>query len=237
MQISRILSGVANEVANVRPPVQVVLDWFKITGPILSTFGVISFICSGMVVFTAIKWYDTLTKNKIYMKLIAMVSFCDMMASIGSILGYPDNMDICAVQGFFIMFFYRASWFWASSISFTLYSHVKNGRLSVSFLQLSCIIWGTSIMIELSPIIFGGLTYGNCYRFAPELQIATTFGTLAADGSGTEAITKFKHWMGVCFVMPLVLSLAFMLICYSYIALKIKPGLKLASMYLINIIK
>ena len=170
-------TGTGDETTNILPYVYTVRDWSPATGTLLRTIASVSFICSCSVLVTGLKFYDQLTHKKLFTKLLLMVSFCDAMGSIGSILGYPSSVTACSVQGGFIFFFYRASWIWATAISFSLYCQVTKGRLLLTFKSLNIIIWSLSFMLEFLPLIFG-LSYGNCYRFAPTLDYATTFGTL-----------------------------------------------------------
>ena len=163
------------------------------------------------------------------MKLIMMMSFCDMCASIGSIFGYPDNPEACRVQGALIFFFYRASWLWGTSISFSLYCQVMKGRLILTFKVLFCIIWGLSLLLEFLPVA-NGLSYGNCYRFAPTLDHASTFGTLSAEGIDDSKSTKtFQHWIAFTFVFPLAGTLFIMLCCHGFINWRMKPTLKMST--------
>lgn len=161
------------------------------------------------------------------MKLIMMVSFCDAMGSMGTMMGYPNDYGPCVAQGAMIFFFYRASWLWTTSISFSLYCQVMYGRLLLTFTTISIIVWGISIILEILPIA-NGLTYGNCYRFAPTLPTATTFGTLAVVGDDSVQ-SKFKYWVSVTFVFPLAANLISMILCHLFIHLRVVPALKLSA--------
>ena len=178
---------------------------------------------------TGIIFYKQLTKKKLYMKLIMMMSLCDMFGSIGSVFGYPDDNSACLAQGALIFFFYRAAWFWATSISFSLYCQVTKGRLLLTFKTLSWIIWGLSVILELLPVA-NGLSYGNCYRFAPDISHASTFGTLSEDGNvDPKSMKNFQHWIAFTFVFPLASTLFTMFCCHSFINWRIKPTLKLST--------
>jgi len=216
----------ADQITNVLPPQAGVLENFDATGDLLQVVGCFSLLCSSVIFSTGVIFYQKLTANKIYMKLIMMLSLCDAMGSLGTMMGYPSLSSACEAQAILIFFFYRASWMWSTAISFSLYCQVMHGRLFVTFRTLFYFVWGLSILLEVLPIIFG-LTYGNCYRFAPSLPQATTFGTLAIDGVPGESIEqKFKQWMGLSFVFPLAINLAIMFICHMFINFRVVPSLK-----------
>ncbi len=221
-------TGTGDETTNVVPYAATVLDWNGATGPILQITAIISFLCSSSVVITGILFYKQLTQKKLYMKLLMMVSFCDAMGSIGSMLGYPDNPDACAAQGGLIFMFYRASWMWATSISFSLYCQVIKGRLLLTFKSLSIIIWTLSIILEFAPLLVG-MSYGNCYRFAPSVNFATTFGTLSANGEGPIAAARFEHWIGMTFVMPMSINLLVMFGIHFIVGIWVEPSLKASN--------
>jgi len=219
----------SNQVTIVLPPQLGVQENYNTTGDLLQVFSCFSLLCSTVVIVTGVLFHQQLTSKKLYMKLIMMLSFCDAMGSLGTMMGYPNFPSACEAQGILIFFFFRASWMWSASISVSLYCQVVHGRLFVTFRTISLFIWGLSICLELLPVAFG-LTYGNCYRLAPSLQQATTFGTLAADAvAGEDVEQKFKRWMGFTFVFPLGLALAAMFACHAFLNFRVVPILKLRA--------
>jgi hypothetical protein len=119
---------------------------------------------SGVVVFTAYLFYEDLVKDKIYMKLIVMISFCDLISSGSMIFGYLKSENACAIQGFISVFFFRATWFWTTVASIMIHLQIKYGKLPkwMSFKYMNIFTWGASIILQIVPWLFDS-GYGGCF--------------------------------------------------------------------------
>ena len=93
-----------------------------------SAFGAVGAM---MVMVTGIMFRDTMLYNKIYMKLLLCVSFCDLMVAITGGFGFDDiSCGMCYVQAVCVYLFNRASWMFTTFMTITLFTHVTFGKVS-----------------------------------------------------------------------------------------------------------
>ena len=179
------------------------------------------------VLVTGFLFYKKLTSNKLFMKLIMMVSGSDLIASAaGWALGMPKMHPECQAQGSLFFFFYRASWIWCTLISTTLFSLVTSGKTvqSLTFFQMNVICWSVNILIELLPLT-QGFNYGGC-------RGGMMFGYLVEDNIGGGSYSEYQDsevegW-GYFFI-PLMVCLGVMACVGMYLEFVTIPLLGLGS--------
>jgi hypothetical protein len=98
-------------------------------------------------------------RNKLFMKLITLISFSDFIANIAMIGGVPGQHDLCVLQGLAQQFFYPASWIWTVILTYLLYSLVVYGKISLPEWKMHLITWGLCLTITLLPLTTS--TYGG----------------------------------------------------------------------------
>jgi len=108
------------------------------------------------VVATGIMFYNTMVKNKIYMKILLAMSICDLFGSFPRIVGYAnilaENDDVCEFQAWTWYLFNRASWFYTFWMSVTLLTHVTYGRIFVTFLWINVWTWVLNLLLFFLPL-------------------------------------------------------------------------------------
>lgn len=164
------------------------------------TFAILATICSASVVLTYF-WFPQL-RNKLHMKLVTSISFCDMMSNFAASWGEPSRgTALCAAQGVIGVYFHTTALFWTTCVSYMLYMLVQQGSITVTFEQLSCVCWLVPLVAVLLPYISasydreaGSDAAGWCYLSLNE---------------GTPA-WQLTFWAFVNFYMWLLLALLLM---------------------------
>ena len=88
-------------------------------GPVFKATGALS--CSGSAAILLTGYlFPHLVRDRLYMKLLLMISFSDMLGSLAFALGYMQQPELCALQGGAIIFFFRATWMWTLALSTVL---------------------------------------------------------------------------------------------------------------------
>ena len=151
----------------------------------------ISTISSFAVISTAIV-FPSMIRQKLFMALIVSISFCDCLGSVALVIGFPQGTS-CVFQGSFIFFFYRASWLFTVSLSYSLYSLLIFGNHMLSLLQIHLIVWSLSIIFEL--IVLATNNYGL------NSQQQGLYPCFLEDNVHPE---DAKIWFLVCFYGPLI---------------------------------
>jgi hypothetical protein len=98
-------------------------------------------------------------RNKLFMKIITLISVCDFIANICQIDGVPSHRDLCILQGLIQQFFYPASWLWTVILTYLLYSLVAHGKISLAEWKMHLIVWGICTAITVLPLTTS--TYGT----------------------------------------------------------------------------
>ena len=101
-----------------------------------------------------------------FLNILAIMSFCDAMASLGVFLSVARQLDsdtstyACIAQGIIGSFFPKASVSWTVALSLQLYSIVKYSKPYFSEVYMHLVFWFVPLIFELLPI-FAGQTLGN----------------------------------------------------------------------------
>ena len=120
-------------------------------GPVFKATGALS--CSGSAAILLTGYlFPHLVRDRLYMKLLLMISFSDMLGSLAFALGYMQQPELCALQGGAIIFFFRATWMWTLALSYQLYALVMHKRVTLSFARLNAFIWPVNLLLELLPL-------------------------------------------------------------------------------------
>ena len=98
-------------------------------------------------------------RNKLFMKIITMISLCDCIANSTELNGMPQTRELCVAQAMVLQFFYPASWMWTVILTYLLYSLATDGKISLPEWKMHLIVWGTCTAITLLP--FTSSTYGQ----------------------------------------------------------------------------
>lgn len=188
-----------------------------------------AFIGSFTVLLTGLMFYNRLVRKKIYMKMILMVSFCDLVGDIGGLFGFPVNANVCRAQACLILYCYRTAWLWCACITSTLYTQIMYNRIYLKVWQMSLIVYGVDIFFLLIPLPFG-IVYGGC-------EDGTYWGGISMSGSPVytshqEEVYKVQYvsmWYVGIFFVPLTIYLGVMvgLSAYLYfVKLPLDPALQ-----------
>ena len=74
------------------------------------TAGTITLLASFSVLLTVFM-FPSMWRNKVYMQMIVMISICEIFTAVAVLMGFPVA-EQCSIQGFMLLFFYRAAWMW-----------------------------------------------------------------------------------------------------------------------------
>ena len=117
-----------------------------------------SFFMAAFVLVTGLIVFRDMSR-KLFMHIIIIMSACDMMGSAASAFGFPvEKSLLCPIQGFAVMFFFKASWIWTTMLTFQLFSICYYGEYGFSILQMHLLCWGLAIsstLVVLSTNSFG----------------------------------------------------------------------------------
>lgn len=91
-------------------------------------------------------------RSKLFMRIIAYVSLCDLIANATIFVGVPSDFYLCFFQGILQQYFYPASWLWTTMLMFLLYSLVLRGKILVSKKKMMLICWGLPLLCALLPL-------------------------------------------------------------------------------------
>ena len=135
-----------------------------------------------------------------FLNILAIMSFCDAMTSLGLFLSVARQLDsdtstnVCIAQAVFISFFQKASVSWTVALSLQLYSIVKYSKPYFSEVYMHLVFWFVPLIFTLLPI-FAGQTFGNSYEqsdayfrlcFLTQPTLNPNISQIVADIIGTE---------------------------------------------------
>jgi hypothetical protein len=124
---------------------------------LFQVFSSLATLAAFLVLLTAIT-FPSMYK-RLFMKIVVMISLCDIMASAFSAVGFPSKSSpLCPVQAFFTIFGYKSSWLWTTALAYELYSVCLHGRF-VPMLYLHVICWSVGLISTLLPLSTNG--YGR----------------------------------------------------------------------------
>jgi hypothetical protein len=98
-------------------------------------------------------------QNKLFMKIITLISLCDCIANASQLNGLPVTRELCVLQAMTQQFFYPASWMWTVIMTYLLYSLVVYGRITIPEWKMHVIVWGICTTITFLPLTTS--TYGK----------------------------------------------------------------------------
>ena len=160
---------------------------------------ILAAIGSLLVLMTGAVFYKEMVENRLFMKMILMVSLMDFIGDIALSWGFPRSSSVCEAQGFLVFFFYRAGWLWCALISISLYLQVSLGRKLLSFQAMNFIIWPLNIGFQFLPLV-AGIWYGNCAK--------SHFGSLSHPEN--ISIKSYRRWVIFTLFLPLFCSMIIM---------------------------
>ena len=183
----------------------------------------LSFISALAVLLTGILFWKDMVRDKIYMKLLMLMSLFDALASTMGTFGIDTRSNfICVTQGIMWFFFNRASWLCCVGITATLFTQVRYDRIFVQFNSMALCILVINVVLILTPLLatdymnYGG--YGHC---------SFNIGGLVHNGEQTGHIVTpaFGHVYNVWYAYMLVIPLAtcvgvtLSLVIYMYVSI------------------
>jgi hypothetical protein len=123
----------------IEPSVYADMSHMTQTCSALGTIGALAVLTTGLL------FWDQMVKNKIYMKILMVISLCDFFGTFSRIIGFAnttaENDDVCAFEAWIWYTFNRASWFYTFWMSITLLTHVTYGKIYVTFLWINIYTW------------------------------------------------------------------------------------------------
>jgi len=118
---------------------------------------------SSMSIFATVLLFPTMLTGKLFMHVIIMIAFCNLLLGVAIMFGFPTG-QACKAQGFIIHFFQLGSWFWTVFLAYSLYCLVMYQKMLMSLEIGHLIVW--SFCLILSSIPFAG----SCNELPPGLQ-------------------------------------------------------------------
>ena len=128
-----------------------------------------------------------------------MISIVDALGNISIAFGFPDEGILCTLQGWFIGFFLRQSWFYTLILSYQLYCLTMYGKLTLTKYQLHTISWSVNVFLEL--VILSTNTYGNDDEAYERIACLIRFGN---------NVTMGRVWLMSVYACPLFLCCSLM---------------------------
>lgn len=112
-------------------------------------FSAVSCFFSFIVIVSILRFHSSLGK-KLFMKIILMIAFSEIMFMIGNFLGFPlaPNPKYYAKE-FLNGTFIRAQWFWTVALTYETYSMILYNKPAASFFFMNLTIWPISICFGL----------------------------------------------------------------------------------------
>lgn len=149
-----------------------------------------SMLGSLYVIITALNFYEQMTRNKLFMQLLALISASNLISNIAGIMGYPKTEDECYAQSFLWGFGSRATWIYATVTSMELLHFMKKGHFFCDINVVSGVGLIVNIIFASIPYMFGA-EYG-----LPSVYLGTSYCKL--HGIRNSAV-------GECVICPLAM--------------------------------
>ena len=133
-------------------------DDLPILNKALMAVAIISLISSFIVVLTPILFIRM--RNNFFLRLLCIVSFCNLMYYISILLNFNDSPWTCQIQGYLNTLFFLASWSWMSNMQLQLFGvlHYKKPYFTEVIMHL--IFWLVPLIVSFVPFL-DGATYGH----------------------------------------------------------------------------
>jgi hypothetical protein len=159
-------------------------------------FAAISFCSSFSVVLTGIVFSEM--RKRMFMHIIFFISFSDLGASVGALLGYPQRRVACQAQAFLVSYFIKTTIFWNVMLCYQLYSLVVRGTIGPSIATMHAFIWPVSALLTLLP-----LTTSSYGRTGPNTTVEWCF--LRESRTTLYIFWNIFDWIGVVLTLNLVM--------------------------------
>jgi uncharacterized membrane protein (UPF0136 family) len=106
-----------------------------------SALSAISAVSSRLVVVTGLLTFSrSFSSSRPFSHSIFFVSLSDCLASLGGIMGYPQNNSwTCPVQSFLFLMFFPATWIWSSLLVYQLRNLIINKSINLSLFSMHTI--------------------------------------------------------------------------------------------------
>ena len=140
------------------------------TETLFQIFGGISLLCSGAIVLTGLVFPSMMFNPKrVFSHILFVLSFCDMIGSIGYCLGFPRYRTMkCTVQGVLLSFFPPASWIWTLMLVFQLRCVVLKHQVWLKVSSMHLICWTVTIIVACIPLS----SINDTYSFDDEFTLS-----------------------------------------------------------------
>eukprot|EP01038_Epipyxis_sp_PR26KG_P006874 gene6874-9415_t len=169
---------------------------------------VVSTVMSGLVVLSGVLFSFMLSSTRPFSHIIFFISFCDMVASIGNLFGFPNNGSfLCTLQGIILQFFFPASWFFTAALVYQIYCMVIYHKLWLNLYAIHGICWTLSLIITLLPLSTNN--YGNVTEFNKDSPCHYS-------GPNNESANQ---WFNITYAYLPIIIILFMFICGSLLLL------------------
>ena len=186
------------------------------------------------VVIILIQKYKTLVVGKSLIHYILMIAIADTMTAFFISFGYPSSYDLCAAQGFGIVFFIRMSWFYTDVLIFQLFYVVVFKSYFLNKRYMDALVFALNIALSLAP-----LSTGSRYGIA-DIYKSISLCFINDGGGGRWLFYAIQLEMYISFIM--IIILAAIIVCYSlffntnkssniYINERIKDSWKVVILY------
>lgn len=129
---------------------------------------IISAVFSFLIVLTVLMFRKTMFK-KTFTILIYYMSMSELVASIGSALGFPNNLYVQILQTFLVLFFYRAAALFTVMITYQIHHLVLYDKLGPSIYQTHCMIWLASFCFAIPGVMCQLNAVPNDYKISDDL--------------------------------------------------------------------
>jgi hypothetical protein len=98
-------------------------------------------------------WVFPDMQKRLFMNIILWISTADLLASIASAFGFPNQgTELCVVQAFAVPFFYKASWLWTTVLSYSIYNIAFFGSSEIKMVHAHAFCWGVSFVTTVLPL-------------------------------------------------------------------------------------
>jgi hypothetical protein len=124
----------------------------------LFAIGLVTFILSFLIVICTI--FNPSIRSKLFPRIVAWISFCEMMGSLSILFGVTKNDLLCTLQSGLFMFFERAGWNWTVVLALQLDGLVTRKNIPFNEWQMHAISWSISLFFEIVPF-FRNMSYGS----------------------------------------------------------------------------
>lgn len=137
---------------------------------ILSTvLCVLSLIGALYPLLTAWVFYEQMTREKMFMQLLTLISASTLVSSISGLFGFPRTESLCYAQSFLWTFGSRSAWMYATVTSFELLYYMEYGQFFCDINLVSGVNLILNATLASVPYFFG-VEYG-----LPKSYLGTSF--------------------------------------------------------------